>query len=607
MNTIISSLNPYINSLKKEIDLMVIEQKQSAHYILSDIKYTEKKKYYDIVKFNIVKNVKKFHISAFQGVMFKEDQNDRKTLFGTFLGFSGKEISIAVQKSEYLSEKYFKRPLLLFEADLLFLLYIQLDILTKIQYGEIKKVVQFLSGEKKPSINSNSHFWSKTFNDAQINAINNILNIDDNNFITLIHGPPGTGKTHVISDAIFQFIELGKSILLTSHTNIAVDNALEKIYGKLLNRNKNPKDYIFRIGNPISADNPKIQELYVDNLDDIGTYDGKVIGITLSKLSIIITQTNLDYNDPPFDYVFFDEASMANLALSLTTFIVAKRIIMLGDPQQLPPIVKDEDAPNEVKESLFEKIINTYPEISTFLNIQYRSHPSIAEFSSKLFYGSRLKSAEYTNSKQIKKEDSTTPLLSAKSNFVWLNSGKDGHIEWAKLGKKQSAYNLYEISLIGCLVNSFRDLGYNIGKDLKIITPFRLQANIIHQMIKDELSLECEVEDLNTFPSASTIDRIQGREVEILIISLVDCGKQWKVHRILNDYRRLNVALTRAKCKVIVIGSEFLAKHDTAPDFIKYLYSYAKNYYDLVEDINFCDKNTMQSLAEISLKRVIET
>ncbi len=600
LSEITSSFTSYEDAIKWEIIELIKEQKDRANFELS-LDRIVKSRYFDIAYFKLIKNNKGLQISPFSSVVIKNELDGSSMLFANFIIKSKNTVEIALKDASVLSKNY-KSPIYVMEADLLFLYYIQLDIIKRVKSNsDLIRISDLLSGKSEFKINILDNFESINYNIAQLDAINRIINLNKNNWITLIHGPPGTGKTYVISEAVVQLLKRGRSILITSHTNVAVDNALEKIYDRI----NNPKECIYRIGNPLITDSDRIRERYINSIDLIDDYKGKVIGMTLSKLSILINKRDFNYNSPEFDYVFFDEASMANLSLSLTSMIYARQVVLLGDPQQLPPIIKYPEAKAEVKESLFEKILKRYPSISTFLNIQYRSHPSIANFSSKMFYGGKLLSDESTESKYIDKEDRSDAILASMNNFIWLDSSMGG-IEWVKFGKSHSACNLQEIAMIGCLINSFRDLGYNIGDDLKVITPFRLQANIIHQMIIDELSIDIDVEDMNSFPSASTIDRIQGREVSILIISLVDCGKNWKIHRILNDYRRLNVALTRAKHKVIIVASEILATHDTAPDFIKALFSYAKNYHTLVRDFKQCDIDNMLSLAEISKDRVIK-
>ncbi|MFX1465813.1 MAG: AAA domain-containing protein [Promethearchaeota archaeon] len=512
----------------------------------------------------------------------------KNELYGIIIDYDSKNYYISFSGRFSSQELKYCDIVNLRKVDNQILLRIQENILERIQNGEskqLRKLRTFLEeGNIFDSITPITlHHTRELLNESQQKAVGHCLNLTNDNYFFLIHGPPGTGKTTVISELVLQLFKRNQRILITSHTNIAVDNALEKIIEALKETNEyDIKQLVLRLG--INAKLlPNIRPLLgtIRNFEELRSY--KIVGSTLTKAGLYTLNSNFDWNNPSFDYVIIDEASMASIPLTLVGMIFGKKIVLVGDHLQLPPIF-NVPIKQQLEKSLFEVLISKYPDHSIFLNTQYRSNKYISMFPSHFVYNDRLKTAYGIENIQIDyfppNRDNWTQSLSGRYPIVWIDTHNyNGQgFEWKLFGKRYSACNLSEAALIIKIMKEYQKAGYSLEKDIAIITPFRLQATLIGRLIKQTFPKQMNnVYNLWSFTKSSTIDSYQGRENNIVIISLVDDGINPRAAKVLQDNRRINVAITRAKRKLIILASYKLAKAINIP-LIAALFKYIQQY-----------------------------
>ena len=400
----------------------------------------------------------------------------------------------------------------------------------------------------------------------------------------VVEGPPGTGKTMVIATTACELAEREQLVLITSHTNVAVDNALERI----VELRPDLSEKIIRIGHPAKVsktirsfiDKPRKDEGKVEWLERI-IKEKRIIGMTIAKLSVLdyvygLNQISKDLNKwPLFDYAFIDEASTVPLMTALIPIYYSKRWIILGDTRQLPPIVRAHHKYAGAW-SILELLSASWPDRVRMLTIQRRGNSQIFEVVNKLFYQGRLRHHESVSEAIInvssKSLGTFSEIYNPKYPIVWIQV--NGIMEWCtiKCGRRQGASGANFIEA-AAVVKIYRDLlSSNIpSQDTAIITTYRAQANLIREAIKKLMHKEPiitsfyiwakgknmreqepeDVENLLDLRLAETVDSYQGREKKCIIYSITTHFP----HKALQDYRRINVAITRAKCKLLIISS----------------------------------------------------
>ncbi|RLE72502.1 MAG: hypothetical protein DRJ37_02680 [Thermoprotei archaeon] len=424
-------------------------------------------------------------------------------------------------------------------------------------------------------------FYDSDLNESQRMAVANILSLTPQAPFFLVQGPPGSGKTRTIAEIAAQLADSNHRILITSHTNIAVDNALEAI----LKEHPMLRKDMIRFGH-VGKVLPGIRDLLPrfrkgDILRDFALMridNYKIVGATLSKLSVMIFLGKLSWKEPIFDWVIVDESSMTTFPQVLVALMLGNRFALIGDQEQLPPVIKV-DANKEVGVSLFERLINTYQERSIMLDVQYRSNERIAGWSSRFIYGGKLKT--HYSVKDIvldipllSQDKALSEILAVNEPVVWVDSKDVSKEEWCRYGDGWSVYNEYEASLtlklVSSLFASHDEEKREMEKRIAIICPYRLQADVIQQCLLKIRKRKVDVFDIGMM-DARTVDAFQGRERDIVIFNLV----KTKPHKALQDYRRLNVAVTRARRKFILIGSSNVATIEKLPHFYDF-YNYVK-------------------------------
>ncbi|PWA69914.1 DNA replication helicase [Artemisia annua] len=384
-----------------------------------------------------------------------------------------------------------------------------------------------------------SYIWSeKTLNDDQRKAILKILTAKD---YTLILGMPGTGKTSTMVHAVKALLMRGASILLTSYTNSAVDNLLIKLKSQGI-------DFI-RIGR-VEAVHEEIRGHCINAADMQSTKDIKtrLDGVKVVAVTCLgITSPLLC--DKKFDVCIMDEAGQITLPVSLGPLMFASMFVLVGDHYQLPPLVQSTEArENGMGVSLFCRLSEAHPQAISALQSQYRMCAPIMELSNALIYGDRLRCGspdvanaklEYTSSTSL--SSWLKKVLDPLGQVIFINTDLVPGLE-VKDGK--TVNNPLEAYIITEITDKLTCQGIR-GEDIGVITPYNSQVNLIQQFLSKSVEIH-------------TIDKYQGRDKDCILVSFVRSSNNPKNCKssLLGDWHRINVALTRAKKKLIMVGSQ---------------------------------------------------
>ncbi|MFX0124213.1 MAG: AAA domain-containing protein [Candidatus Hodarchaeota archaeon] len=409
----------------------------------------------------------------------------------------------------------------------------------------------------KPTFSLLESYKWKGLDESQQKAVQLALSAND---FCLIQGPAGTGKTYTIVKLIQILRKRGQSILLSAYTNTAVDNIIRQ-YIKLTKDNDAFKE-IVRLGVE-QAMSPEVvkfslQQKKLKYLDLLKT---PIIAATTSTISRSL------YDDLNFDTVIIDEASQMAEPFVLSAITKGSRFILVGDDKQLPPLIQSNQAEKlGLGTSLFERLRKLHPEASVLLKYQYRMHENLMDFSNRSFYDNCVQAATHNVATQLlwdllpeNTEEISDPLyqviLDPNQPLVYVEVSSDFD--------QKRRVNVREAEVINIVVQFYLQIGL-LTDHMGIIAPFRGQVAEIFRNI-----------GINSGITVDTIDRFQGSDKELIILSLCTLSRP----HILEDERRLNVALTRAKKKLIIIGN--CPTKQSIPLF-RDLYTFIKQNYSLV-------------------------
>ncbi|XP_065333568.1 DNA replication ATP-dependent helicase/nuclease DNA2 [Cloeon dipterum] len=381
-------------------------------------------------------------------------------------------------------------------------------------------------------------------NDDQKLCVQKVLEAQD---YVLIQGLPGSGKTFTIVALIRILATLGFSVLVTSHTNSAVDNVLCRLLPFNLN--------ILRLG-ASSKFAPGLKEhteaaltAKASNISELELLlqEKSIIGVTCTSANHPVLKRRL------FDYCIIDEATQVPQPSAISALLRAKRFVLVGDPAQLQPVVTNKDAKAlGMEETIFERLQTT--QNTAILGLQYRMNASICDLANKITYKGALKCGNDKVAKSTFKLPNPAVLEAAKSwvrkvlchhnGVVFLDTGK------TKIGtnpedKSEDVSNLKEANLVTAIVNTMIKGGIS-SQDIGVMTPFRRQVAVISSCMP--------IDDLDI----STVDQFQGKDKEVCLISFAksfdENSDNVKRGGILTDFKRLTVAITRARVKLILVG-----------------------------------------------------
>jgi predicted DNA helicase len=315
----------------------------------------------------------------------------------------------------------------------------------------------------------------------------------------------------------------------------------------------------------------EIQNRIRNLIEERKKIENQIVDGILSKTPVVLATNSTSGSEflegKTFPILVLDEASQATEPSALIPLIKVNKVIMAGDHKQLPPMVLHPDA-KDLSYTMFERFMELYPEASYMLRIQYRMNEIIKEFPSGEFYNGALISHESV--KNIKLSD----IVQKKSENPALDDTPIVFIDTlGKFAEKTrrgsfSKYNPEEGKLVKELVEELKEMGIQ-PEDIGVITPYKDHEDYLKQLIPDV--------------EVKTVDGFQGREKEVIIISLVRSNPQQEIG-FLEDLRRLNVALTRAKRKLIIVGdAKTLSQNEVYRKLIHYIKERGK--YLTVDDL----------------------
>lgn len=432
-------------------------------------------------------------------------------------------------------------------------------------------------------------------NRAQQEAVNKVLRAKD---VAIVHGPPGTGKTTTLVEAIYETLRRESQVLVCAQSNMAVDWISERLVDRGIS--------VLRIGNPTKVNDKMLSFTYERRFEAHPDYpqlwsirqairklrqerkrrdngwhqkmdrlksravelelrinsqlfgEAKVIASTLTGSASHLL------SGQKFGTLFIDEAAQALEAACWIAIRRASRVVLAGDHCQLPPTVKSIAAlKGGLGTTLMERIVARKPSVVTLLTVQYRMNEQIMRFSSNWFYDGRVESAPEVKYRGI---------LDYDNPITWIDTSEsDAKEEF--VGESFGRINKIEAELtLEALKNYFTKIGrQRIADehiDVGVISPYRAQVQLLRRMVR-------KAEFFKPYRgciTVNTVDGFQGQERDIIVISLVRSNDDGQIG-FLSDLRRMNVAITRARMKLIIVGSvQTMTRHA----FYKELYGYVQ-------------------------------
>ncbi|WP_254837617.1 AAA domain-containing protein [Natronomonas marina] len=374
-----------------------------------------------------------------------------------------------------------------------------------------------LFGRRDPAFDGDERTYIDN-NAAQNEAVNRAVTAED---FALVHGPPGTGKTYTLARTVRALVEDGERVLLSAFTNRAVDNAIEALEEQGFTD-------VVRWGSE-SGVREDMQEYRLERSGDPEERAG-----ALREARVIAATTaacgSRALKAQSFDVAVVDEAGQLTEPGTFLAANLADRFVLVGDHEQLPPVVRAE---NDLQESLFERLIETYPDAGVMLDRQYRMSQRVQYFSSREFYDGALRPASGEVAARRLADlpgvdaDVLPPELRDPVSFVDPDGTATGNS------------NPAEADRVAEIVAAYREAGVD-ADDIGVIAPFRAQVAEISRRLPDV--------------AVDTVDRFQGSAKEVIVVSFVATGDLDSP--IFEDHRRVNVALTRAKRALALVGDE---------------------------------------------------
>lgn len=451
-------------------------------------------------------------------------------------------------------------------------------------------------------------------NATQEEAVNKVLRAKD---VAIVHGPPGTGKTTTLVEAIREALMRENQVLVCAQSNMAVDWISEKLVDRGIN--------VLRIGNPtrvndkmlsftyerrfeahpdyptlwalrkaireLRAHRKRTDEKYHQKLESLKSraieleirINNELFGEARVIASTLVGSANKLLDRHKFGTLFIDEAAQALEAACWIPMRRVSRVILAGDHCQLPPTVKSIAAMNAgLGKTLMERIVEMHPEAVTLLKIQYRMNDEIMRFSSNYFYNGQVESAPEVRFRSILDMDIPMTWIDTSEFEKLFENSEDP--EKAKISFKEEfvgesfgRINKAEAELtLLALQNYFNKIGkqrlLDERIDVGIISPYRAQVQLLRRMLM-------KWEFFKPFRrqiSINTVDGFQGQERDIIVISMVRSNDEGQIG-FLRDLRRMNVAITRARMKLIILGNRgTMTRHP----FYRQLWQYIENLRD---------------------------
>ncbi len=480
-----------------------------------------------------------------------------------------------------------------------------------------KRALKFALGLDHPEEPSKVDFepFDGKLNDSQKGCVGLALGSKD---FFLIHGPFGTGKTRTLAEIVRQEVKRGNKVLASAESNVAVDNLLELLkdmkvvrlghptrtklrnltlsarvldserydevralkdraerlikarerYRKptpsvrrglsddeileLAERGKGARGVSWKVLKSM-AEWIKLNRLISDILDKARRLEEEIVKEVIEDADVVLSTNSTSYTvDKDFDVAVIDEATQATIPSVLIPICKAEKFVLAGDHKQLPPTVLKA---KELEKTLFEMLIERYPFKSGMLRVQYRMNGLLMEFPNRMFYDGKLEADESV--KNITLADlgvrSKDEIVKPENVIVFLDTSRCPNKYERQRRGSTSRENPFEAKIVKDVVKRLVKAG--VKKEwIGIITPYEDQVDLL----RDDVEV-------------STVDGYQGREKEVIVISFVRSNRRGEIG-FLEDMRRLNVSLTRAKRKLIMVGdAETLSNHEVYGELIDFV------------------------------------
>ena len=461
---------------------------------------------------------------------------------------------------------------------------------------------ELFHGDRQPQRYAFEPIRFPWLNPTQEQAVNEVLRAKD---VAIVHGPPGTGKTTTLVEAINETLMRESQVMVCAQSNMAVDWISEKLVDRGIN--------VLRIGNPTRVNDKMLGFTYERRFESHPDYpqlwairkairelrqhrkrgsdsfhqkmerlksratelelriNAQLFGEARVIACTLVGSANKLLDGQRFNTLFIDEAAQALEAACWIPLRRVSRVILAGDHCQLPPTVKSLAALKAgLGVTLMERVTVTQPSVVTLLKVQYRMNEAIMRFSSDWFYGGQVKSAPQVRHRGI---------LDYDNPFLWIDTAPleeedDSPVYHEQfVGESFGRVNKAEANLT---ISTLRDYLEKVGKqrfldeqvDVGVISPYRAQVQYLRSLIK----ATPELKPFRRAITVNTVDGFQGQERDIVLISLVRSNAAGDIG-FLKDLRRMNVAITRARMKVIILGD---VKTLTRHPFYKRLWDYVE-------------------------------
>lgn len=499
-----------------------------------------------------------------------------------------------------------------------------LDEVIGARNNRVAELREIIDGTAMPSFEkTDDSIVIPQLNLSQNRAVRHILAAND---IAVVHGPPGTGKTTTIVQAIRLVLQTESQVLVCAPTNTAVDLLTEKLieqgvnvlrvghparvsedlqkttidgqiqthanYKDIKNLRRNAEEY-FKMASKFKRvfgkEDAKQRALYYTEarncIKESRLLEDYIVDSLFDQAQVIcctpVTSTNRAMAKKKFDTLFFDEASQALEAISWIPLLKCNRVILSGDHFQLPPVVKSIKAKQEgLDKTMLDRCI-THDEISTLLTHQYRMHHQIMAFSNAYFYNNKLE-ADATVKDSVLSRNEDIEILNIPIELIDTAGCSFDELqnpETLSMSNKGEADLLFKH--LELLLQQYANSGETGRISIGVISPYKEQIELLK-----EKQLEF---DYSSYPvnelAVKTIDGFQGEERDVIYISLVRSNPDSEIG-FLSDIRRMNVALTRAKKKLVVImDTATIGNHPFYKAFIEYCEK--NNFYKSAWEYNY--------------------
>lgn len=475
-----------------------------------------------------------------------------------------------------------------------------LDDVINAKNNRLADLKDIFAGQQAPKKLTFTQFHFPWLNSTQEQAVNEVLWAKD---VEVVHGPPGTGKTTTLVEAIYETLHRETQVLVCAQSNMAVDWISEKLVDHGVP--------VLRIGNPSRVNDKMLSFTYERKFESHPDYPelwsirktirqikenrkrGDNIHQKIARLRDRATELEMAINAQLFDEarvvactlvgaankllvrhkfstLFIDEAAQALEPACWIAIRRASRVILAGDHQQLPPTIKCFDALKQgLGKTLMERIVENQPDAVTLLKVQYRMNDTIMQFSSDWFYHGEVQSDKSVKHRSVLEWEHAIQWVDGNEMQQQVNEElteeEKLNIDFTEqlIGENHGRINKAEAELVLTTLRNYID---KIGKerfleerlDVGIISPYKVQTQYLRQQIRKREAFK----PFRQVISVNTVDGFQGQERDIILISLVRSNENGQIG-FLSDLRRMNVAMTRARMKLIIFGDKSTLQHHT--------------------------------------------